>query len=43
MNNIVKVIKSLEDSSVFTDGVTEKVKHEMRNKKEDFKEVCQHL
>ena len=43
MNNTVKIIKSLEDSGVFTDGVTEKVKHEMRNKKEDFKEVCQHL
>ena len=43
MNNIIKIIKSLEDSGVFTDGVTEKVKHEIRNKKKDFKEVYQHL
>ena len=31
MNDIIKIIKPLEDSSVLTDGVTETVKH--KNKK----------
>ena len=31
MNDIIKIIKSLEDSSVLFDGVTEKVKHEIKN------------
>ena len=31
MNDIMKVIKSLEDSGVLTDGVTETVKHEIKN------------
>ena len=30
MNDIIKVIKSLDDSSVLIDGVTETVKHEMK-------------
>ena len=29
MNNIIKIIKSLEDSVVLIDGVTETVKHEI--------------
>ena len=41
MNDIIKIIKSLEDSGVLIDGVTEKVKHEIRkNKKADFLELC---
>ena len=28
MNDIIKIIKTLEDSSVLIDGVTETVKHE---------------
>ena len=44
MNDIIKVIKSLEDSGVLIDGVTETVKHEIKkNKKEDFLELCYHL
>ena len=30
MNNIIKIIKSLEDSSVLIDGVAETVKHEIK-------------
>ena len=30
MNDIIKVIKSLGDSSVLIDGVTETVKHETK-------------
>ena len=30
MNDIIKIIKSLEDSGVLIDGVTETVKHEKR-------------
>ena len=33
-------IKSLEDSGVLIDGVTESVKHETKNKKVDFLELC---
>ena len=32
MNDIIQVIKSLEDSGVLTDGVTETVEHEIKNK-----------
>ena len=40
--DIIKVIKSLEDSSVLIDGATETVKHEIKkkNKKVDFFELC---
>ena len=39
MNDIIKIIKSLEDSGVVIDGVTETVKHEIKNKKADFLEL----
>ena len=39
MNDIIKTIRSLEDSGVLTDGVTETVKHEIKNKKADFLEL----
>ena len=34
MANIIKVIKSLEDLGVLTDGVTETVKHEIKKQSE---------
>ena len=36
MNDITKIIKSLEDSCVLIDGVTETVKYKVKNKKADF-------
>ena len=39
INGIIKIIKSLEDSGVLIDGVTETVKYE-KNKKDDFLELC---
>ena len=30
MNDIIKIIKSLADSSIIIDGVTETVKHEIK-------------
>ena len=38
--NDIKIIKSLEDSGVLIDGVTETVKHETKNKKMDFLKLC---
>ena len=32
MNDIIKIIKSLEDSNVLTDGITETVKDEIKKK-----------
>ena len=32
MNDIIKIIKSLEDSSVLINGVTETVKHEIKKR-----------
>ena len=36
MNDIIKIIKSLEDSGVLIDGVTETVKHEMKKQEGGF-------
>ena len=36
MNDIIKVIKSLEDSGVLIDGVTETVKHEIKKQEGRF-------
>ena len=33
MNDIIKIIKSLEDSNILIDGITETVKHEKKNPK----------
>ena len=30
MNDVIKIVKSLEDSVVIIDGVTETVKHEIK-------------
>ena len=41
MNDITKIIKSLEDLGVLIDRVTETVKHKRKkNKKADFLELC---
>ena len=40
MNDIIKIVKSLEDSGVLIDGATETVKDEIKNKKVDFFELC---
>ena len=40
MNVIIKIIKPLEDSGVLINGVTETVKHEIKNKKAEFLELC---
>ena len=40
MNDIIKIIKSLEDSGVLIDGVTETVKDEIKNKTVDFLALC---
>ena len=36
MNDMIKIIKSLEDSGVLIDGVTETVKHEIKKQKGRF-------
>ena len=36
MNDIIKIIKSLEDSGVLIDGVTETVKHETKKQEGRF-------
>ena len=36
MNGIIKIMKSLGDSAVLIDGVTETVKLEIKKKKADF-------
>ena len=38
-NDIIKLKKSLEDSGVLIDGVTETVKHKIKNKKVHFLEL----
>ena len=35
MNDIIRIINSLEDSSVSIDGVTETVKHEIKKKHQE--------
>ena len=39
MNDIVKTMKSLEESSLLIDGVTETVKHKIKNRKGGFLEA----
>ena len=39
-NDIINVIKSLEDSGILTDGVTQTVKHETKNQEGRFLELC---
>ena len=39
MNDIIKIIKPLEDSGVLIDGATETVKDEIENKTADLLEL----
>ena len=36
MNDIIKIVKSLEDSGVFIDGVTETVNHKIKKQEGGF-------
>ena len=36
MNGIIKIIESLEDSNLLIDGITETVKHVIKNRKGQF-------
>ena len=36
MNDIIKIIKTLENSGILLDGVRETVKDEIKNEKVDF-------
>ena len=36
MGDIIKIVKSLEDSGLLSKGVTETVQNEVKEKKEDF-------
>ena len=40
MNYVIKIIKPFEDLGVLIDGVTETVKHEIKNKKANILEHC---
>ena len=40
MNDIIVITKSLQDSGILLDGVTEKVEHEMKNQNHAFLELC---
>ena len=40
MNDIIRIIKSLEYSGVLIDEDTETIKHEIKNKKTDFLDLC---
>ena len=35
-NDIIKIIKSLEDSNLFIDGITETVKHKIKKQESGF-------
>ena len=44
VDDIIKIIKSLEDSGVLIDGFMETIKEEIKkNKRVDFLELCKHL
>ena len=40
MSDIIKIVKSLEDLGLLIDGVTETIKHEIKNKKMGFLGLC---
>ena len=39
MNDVIEIIKLLEDSGVLIEGVTETVKHKLKNKSVNFLEI----
>lgn len=40
MHDFIEIVKSLEDSEVLAEGVTEAVKHEIKSKKVNFLVLC---
>ena len=40
MNDIMKIVKSLEESGLLIKGVSQTIKDEAKNKKEGFSECC---
>ena len=38
MNDIMKILKSLQESGLLTKGVSERIKNEAKNKKQEFME-----
>ena len=36
MNDIIKIVQTLEDSNILLKGVTKTIKNETKEKKEDF-------
>ena len=40
MEDIIQIVKSLEDSGLLTKGVIETIKMKQKNKKENFLECC---
>ena len=36
MNDIIKIVQTLEDSNILLKGVTKTIKNETKNKKENF-------
>ena len=40
MNDIIKIIKLLEDRGILIAGVTKTVKNEIKNKNVNFMEIC---
>ena len=36
MNDIMKIVQSLEDSNILLKGVTKTIENQTKNKKEDF-------
>ena len=40
MNDITKVVRSLDESGVFIKGVSERIKMKQKNKKADFSVSC---
>ena len=40
MNDIIKIVKSLEESGLFTKSVSETIRYKEKNKKEDFLVCC---
>ena len=43
VNGIIKIMRSLKDSAVLIDAVTETVKHEIRKKNAHFLKLCEDL
>ena len=40
MKDILKIVKSFEDSGLLLEGIRETIKNEVREKKEDFLVCC---